>query len=75
MNKSLFKFVTDIGPLVIFFYFYYNSDKDLKVAIPPLIVATIASVLFCLGLGKKDTDGPIVKWNFGYFVWWFNYIF
>ena len=41
MNKSFLKFVTDIGPLVIFFFFYYNSDKNLKIAIPPLIVATI----------------------------------
>ena len=45
MNKSLIKFLTDFGPLVIFFYFYYNSGKDLQVAIPPLIVATIISVL------------------------------
>ena len=46
MNKSFLKFVTDIGPLAIFFYFYYMNDKNLKIAIPPLIVATIISVLF-----------------------------
>ena len=27
MNKSLIKFLTDFGPLVIFFYFYYNSEE------------------------------------------------
>ena len=42
MNKSFLKFVTDIGPLAIFFYFYYMNDKNLKIAIPPLIVATIS---------------------------------
>ena len=61
MNKSLFKFVTEIGPLVIFFYFYYNSGKDLKVAIPPLIVATIVSVLFVWFLDKKIPMVPLLS--------------
>ena len=61
MNKSLFKFVTDIGPLVIFFYFYYNSGKDLKVAIPPLIVATIISVLFVWVWEKKIPMVPLLS--------------
>jgi len=25
VNKSVLKFVTDLGPLVIFFYFYYKK--------------------------------------------------
>ena len=33
MNKSFLKFLTDFGPLVIFFYYYYDSGKDLKIAI------------------------------------------
>ena len=61
MNKSLFKFVTDIGPLVIFFYFYYNSGKDLKVAIPPLIIATIVSVLFVWVWEKKIPMVPLLS--------------
>ena len=61
MNKSLFKFITDIGPLVIFFYFYYNSGKDLKVAIPPLIVATIVSVLFVWVWEKKIPMVPLLS--------------
>ncbi len=32
MNKSFLKFLTDFGPLVIFFYYYYDSGKDLKIA-------------------------------------------
>ena len=61
MNKSLFKFVTDFGPLVIFFYFYYNSGKDLKVAIPPLIVATIISVLLVWVWEKKIPMVPLLS--------------
>ena len=61
MNKSLLKFVTDIGPLVIFFLFYYNSDKNLKIAIPPLIVATIISVLIIWILEKKIPMVPLLS--------------
>ena len=59
MNKSLIKFLTDFGPLVIFFYFYYNSGKNLQVAIPPLIVATIISVLIVWFLEKKIPIVPL----------------
>ena len=61
MNKSLIKFVTDIGPLVIFFYFYYNSDKNLIVAIPPLIVATIISVFVVWVFEKKIPMVPLLS--------------
>ena len=61
MNKTLFKFVTDIGPLVIFFFFYYNSDKNLKVAIPPLIVATIIAVLIVWIWEKKIPMVPLIS--------------
>tara|TARA_B100001250_G_scaffold396564_1_gene402682 strand:+ start:436 stop:987 length:552 start_codon:yes stop_codon:yes gene_type:complete len=61
VNKSVLKFVTDIGPLVIFFLFYYNSDKNLKVAIPPLIVATIISILIVWILEKKIPLVPFVS--------------
>ena len=33
MNKSLLKSITDFGPLLVFLFFYYNGDKDLKIAI------------------------------------------
>ena len=61
MNKSLLKFVTDIGPLVIFFLFYYNNDKNLKIAIPPLIVATIVSILIVWILEKKIPMVPLLS--------------
>ena len=41
VNRSFLKFVTDFGPLLIFLIVYYNGDKNLKVAIPPFIVATL----------------------------------
>ena len=61
MNKSFTKFVTDIGPLVVFFYFYYTSDKNLKIAIPPLIIATIISVLFVWILERKVPYIPLLS--------------
>ena len=61
MNRSLLKFVTDIGPLVIFFLFYYNNDKNLKIAIPPLIVATIVSILIVWILEKKIPMIPLLS--------------
>ena len=61
MNKSFLKFVTDIGPLIIFFLFYYNNDKNLKIAIPPLIVATIIAVLIVWILEKKIPMIPLLS--------------
>ena len=29
MNKSFIKFITDFGPLLVFFAFYYKSEKNL----------------------------------------------
>jgi len=53
VNKSFFKFLTDFGPLVIFFYYYYDSDKDLRVAIPPFIIATIIALIIVWVLEKR----------------------
>ena len=61
MNKSILKFVTDIGPLAIFFYIYYMNDKNLKIAIPPLIVATIISVLLVWIIEKKVPLIPLIS--------------
>ena len=53
--------MTDIGPLAIFFYFYYANDKNLKIAIPPLIVATIIAVLLVWILEKKVPLIPLLS--------------
>ena len=56
MNKSLLKFITDFGPLLIFFVVYYKGGKDLTVAIPPLIVATLFSVLIIYWMEKTQNN-------------------
>ena len=56
----MIKFVTDFGPLLVFFGFYYNSGKDLKVAIPPFIVATIISLAIVWFLEKKIPMIPLI---------------
>ena len=61
MNKSLIKFLTDFGPLIIFFYYYYDSDKDLKIAIPPFIIATIIALIIMWILEKKIPKVPLIS--------------
>ena len=61
MNKSFVKFVTDFGPLLVFFFFYYNSDKSLKIAIPPFIIATLVSLAIVWLLEKKIPMVPLIS--------------
>ena len=61
MNKSFLKFLTDFGPLVIFFYYYYDSGKDLKIAIPPFIGATIIALVIVWFLEKKIPKVPLLS--------------
>ena len=61
MNKSLLKFVTDFGPLLVFLLFYYNSDKNLKIAIPPFIIATIIALAIVWLLEKKIPMVPLIS--------------
>ena len=60
MNKSFVKFVTDFGPLMVFFFYYYNSGKDLRVAIPPFIFATLVALLIVWILEKKIPMVPLL---------------
>jgi len=61
VNKSFVKFVTDFGPLVVFFFFYYNGDKNLKIAIPPFIIATLISLFVVWVIEKKIPMVPLVS--------------
>ena len=61
MNKSFVKFVTDFGPLVVFFYFYYHSDKNLKIAIPPFVLGTVVSLIVVWIIDKKIPMVPLVS--------------
>ncbi len=60
MNKSLLKFITDFGPLLIFFTVYYKSENNLSIAIPPLIIATLIAVLISYVIEKKIPYLPLV---------------
>ena len=61
MNKSFIKFVTDFGPLVIFFFYYYNGNKDLTIAIPPFIIATLLALAIIWFLEKKIPLMPLIS--------------
>ena len=60
MNKSLLKFITDFGPLLIFFIVYSKSGKNLSAAIPPLIVATIIAVFISYIVEKRIPYVPLI---------------
>ena len=53
MNKSFYKFVTDFGPLLVFFTFYYKNEKNLEIAIPPFILATLLALVIVWKIEKK----------------------
>ena len=61
MNKSFLKFITDFGPLAIFFFFYYYNDKNLSIAIPPLIVATLIALFVVWFFEKKIPMMPLIS--------------
>tara|TARA_B100001996_G_scaffold333928_1_gene283765 strand:- start:155 stop:706 length:552 start_codon:yes stop_codon:yes gene_type:complete len=60
VKRSIIKFLTDFGPLLIFFIIYYNSGKNLRVAIPPLIIATILAVIIVWFVEKKIPYVPLL---------------
>ena len=61
MSKPIIKFAADFGPLLIFFIIYFNNENDLKVAIPPFIIATIIALLVVYFLEKKIPMVPLVS--------------
>ena len=61
MNKPIIKFVTDFGPLLIFFIIYFKNENDLKVAIPPFIVATLVALIVIYFLEKRIPMVPLAS--------------
>ena len=51
--------------MIIFFYFYYDSGKDLKVALPPLIIATLVVTILVWLFEKKVAFLPLLG---GFFI-------
>ena len=60
MNKSFLKFITDFGPLLIFFTIYYKSGNNLSAAIPPLIISTLIAVAIMYVVEKKIPYVPLI---------------
>ncbi len=61
MNKQFVKFVTDFGPLLIFFTIYFKNDNDLKLALTPFIIATFISLGIVYFLEKKISLVPLLS--------------
>jgi intracellular septation protein len=61
MNKSIIKFATDFGPLLIFFIIYFNNENNLKLAIPPFIIATLISLIIIYLLEKRIPMVPLIS--------------
>jgi intracellular septation protein len=58
MNKSLIKFITDFGPLLIFYIFY--KKYGMEEAIIPLIIATAISVIAIYLTEKRIPAMPLI---------------
>ena len=59
MSRSIIKLAADFGPLIFFFTIYFRSENDLKVAIPPFIIATLISLLVVYLLERRIPMVPL----------------
>ena len=60
MNRPIIKFIADFGPLVIFFTIYLGNNNNLKLAIPPFIIATFIALAVMYFLEKKIAVVPAI---------------
>jgi len=60
VNRSLLKFITDYGPLLIFFIIYYKGGKNLTLAIPPFIIVTLLALILAYFVEKKIAFIPLM---------------
>ena len=61
MSRPLIKFVADFGPILIFFILYLGNDNDLKLAIPPFIIATLIALTVIYFLEKEIAMVPLTS--------------
>ena len=61
MLRPVIKLSADFGPLLIFFIVYFKNNHDLKIAIPPFIVATLISLVIVYILEKKIPMVPLLS--------------
>ena len=61
MYKPIIKFTTDFGPLLLFFIIYFKGENNLKVAIPPFIIATLFALILVYITEKKIPIVPLTS--------------
>ena len=61
MGRPTIKFLTDFGPLLIFFIVYFKSEHDLKIAIPPFVLATLIALVVIYILERKIPMMPLAS--------------
>ena len=61
MSRPVIKFITDFGPLLVFFTIYFKNDNDLKLAIPPFIIATLLALAIVYFLERKISIVPLTS--------------
>ena len=78
--RKIIKVFADFGPLLLFFIIYFNSENDLKAAIPPFIIATLLALVVVYFLEKKIplvplTSGILITLFGGLTIYFDNKIF
>ena len=61
MNRPLIKSIADFGPILIFFIIYLSNDNNLRIAIPPFIIATFVALIVIYFLEKKIAMVPLTS--------------
>ena len=59
MHRPIIKLLADFGPLLIFFVIYFNNDNNLKIAIPPFIIAPLIALAVVYFLEKRIPMVPL----------------
>ncbi len=57
----MIKFAADFGPLLIFFIIYFKNNQNLKLAIPPFIIATLIALVVVYFIEKKISMVPLTS--------------
>ena len=61
MSRPVIKFLTDFGPLLIFFVIYFSYGQNLMLAIPPFVIATLIALVVVYFLEKKIPIVPLTS--------------
>ena len=61
MQRPIIKLAADFGPLLIFFIIYFNNEQNLKLAIPPFVIATLVALTVVYFLEKKLPMVPLAS--------------